>query len=177
MSSCRSPGPLQHGFPLSRELWLTRHRAVNSRWALSQTELKTGIFFPLPWNGLGLSVLSCLLLHRFGTDTTGWVQHILSSQPLFYWALIHLPFSPVTWYTHSSFYTHFTSGFLYGFIFPRPFAEVGKHLPFITRKLGLYCLLLWSLHGQASKSPFEILSTDFLFFHGEENTQTALIWP
>lgn len=119
-------------------------------------------FLLLQWNGLGLELLqisSCTNLWQrelLGTLTPSWVR----SQPQFYSALICLPFSPVIRYPGFFFTPASQTQFPVWFLFSKAFAKSGKHLPILTRKLVLYCSLLWSLHWH---EPLEILSTDFFF--------------
>lgn len=168
MTYCRSPCPLQHGFPLSRELWLARHWAVNSRWALSQAELKTAI--PFHSHGMGLvptaPKYSCTNLWQ--TQLEGYTSILTGQESASVLQSINLsPFQPCNTIRPLLLLHTLYKWFPVWLLFSKAFAEVGKHLPFITRKLVLYCSSLWSLNGH---DPFEILSTDF-FFHGEENTQ------
>lgn len=162
MIECRSPGALHHGFPLSRELWLTRHWAVNEQMGPEPTSAKNCDFFPLQWNGLGLRLLwssSCPDLWQ--TQLDGCSSILTSQESASVWQSINLsPFQPCNT-IHPLLILHtLYKWFPVWFLFSKAFAKVGKHLPFITRKLVLYCSLLWSLRGH---DPFEILSSDFFF--------------
>lgn len=134
-----------------------------SRWALSQLMLKTTVI-SFHSSGMGF-VSSCSKLapiricdgeNCVGTLTSSRVR----GQPQFYRALLCLHFSPVTRYTGFSFTRTLQAQFPVWFLFSKAFAKVGKCLPIITRKLLLYCSLLWSLHWH---DPLEILSTPFFF--------------